>query len=324
MGLVVFLVSGAIAKTHLARILFDPIAGSFIFSIFPLGILFLTHVTYSGDPSEPILLEQRYSFLLTVMLSILIVSGFFYLTRKWLYPVWLGAAFISVYFGFFAWVFYGRYSWLIWRVFDHFEFLNTAFVIICPFAAFAWFFYARAVRQDVLQTPPYHWRPMFIRCLPWLLFLIIPWLQFINYRVAHPKYLNTVTIKLERSSCFGSCPAYSVWLYETGSVTYSGQQYVRTKGPEHATISRERILTLLQSFEREHFFSMEDKAFLNGFDAPYASITISVDGRTKTVAGDSIYLGAWPKSGLFKLAQEIDDAGTGQWVICHRSDCVYR
>jgi hypothetical protein len=214
---------------------------------------------------------------------------------------------------------------LIWRAFEHFEFLNAAFVTICPLAAFAWFFYVRAIRQNALQTPSYHWRPIFISCLPWLAFLIVPWFQFGTYRVANTKYLNAVAIKLERSSCFGSCPAYSVWLYGTGSVTYIGQRFVRTKGPEQATIPQERVLSLLQSFDRERFFSMEDKAFLNGFDAPYASITISVGARIKTVSGDTIESGAWPKSGLFKLAQEIDDAaGTNQWVVCHGKGCVYQ
>jgi len=324
-GFAAFLVSGALVKTRMARTLFDPIAGSVISSIFPLAIILLTHVTYPGDPSEPILLEQRHSFMLVILLAILAVSGFFYLTRKWLYPIWIGMAFIAAYFGFFAWVYYGRYSWLIWRAFTELSFLNIVFLIVCPLAALAWLFYARAVRQNFLPIPPYPWKPILLHCLPWFIFLIVPWLPARNYSVAHPKYLGTVNIMLERGSCFGLCPAYTVRLDSTGSVRYDGQLYVRTKGPENITIPRERVSKLLQNFDREHFFSMEDEAFLNGDDAPFMRITISVDGRTKTVTGDTFYSGAWPKSGLYKLAQEIDDAAeTSQWVICHGIDCVRR
>jgi len=106
-------------------------------------------------------------------------------------------------------------------------------------------------------------------------------------------------------------------IHGSGLTEYDGQRGVRIKGPKTTAIPAESMAKLLQSFDQEHFFTLEDKAFVNCFHAPYETITISVDGNSKTVTGNDCYAKSGPKGALPKLAQEIDDtAGSEQWVKC--------
>jgi Domain of unknown function (DUF6438) len=51
-----------------------------------------------------------------------------------------------------------------------------------------------------------------------------------------------VLVKLERTSCFGECPVYSVTIDGRGNVTYDGEQFVRVKGRATGRISVSRVL----------------------------------------------------------------------------------
>lgn len=320
LGVVLLLVFAALQKTRYARTLFDPVSGSILLSIFPLGVL----LTSGFDPIALGLPAQRTTSLM-ILLFISIVSGSLFLTRKWVFPVWLCVVFPVAYGAFFAWVYYGRYSWFVWLSNTRLESLNAAFPVVASVTGWAWMSYARASRRNLLHTFPIPSKRILLLSSPWLAVFLIPWLPLGNHRVAQVRNIDQVAISLQRSSCFGSCPVYTVVLYGTGSVVYRGDLFVGTRGPATATIAPEKVRNLLQSFDREHFFSMEDKAFPNCFDTPYTTIRISADGVDKTVTGDTCHSASWPKSGLHKLGKEIDAAaGSSQWVQCHGNDCVRR
>jgi hypothetical protein len=252
----------------------------------------------------------------------------FFLTRKWVFRLRTGVLATSIYYAVLTRLYYGRFSWVVWRIVPHYTAVEIALFLIGPCVGFPWMLYAYQSRQgrfDVQSSQPRLATRTLTYALAAFCVLVIPWLPARNRSVAHPRNMSSVIITMARGHCFGSCPVYSLTIHGNGGAEYHGSQFVRTKGPENATISSEKVGELLQSFDRERFFALDDRAFENCFDTPYTTVTISVDGASKRVTGDTCFGKSWPKMNLLNLAQEIDDlAGSSQWVQCHGSGCIWR
>src|SRR5688572_14545697 len=66
-------------------------------------------------------------------------------------------------------------------------------------------------------------------------------------------------IKLERTSCFGECPVYSVSIDARGNVAYEGTKFVRVEGRQTDRIQVSRVAALLETAERIGFFDLRDQ-----------------------------------------------------------------
>src|SRR5262245_21178240 len=65
--------------------------------------------------------------------------------------------------------------------------------------------------------------------------------------------LSTVTIGLERTSCFGTCPAYSIVINGDGRVDYNGRSSVKETRTRHGRIESEKLRALVSEFEKARF-----------------------------------------------------------------------
>ena len=65
-------------------------------------------------------------------------------------------------------------------------------------------------------------------------------------------------IRLQRTSCLGPCPIYTVTIDARGTVTYEGERFVRVVGRRTAQIDKALVATLLSRAERIRFFQMRD------------------------------------------------------------------
>jgi hypothetical protein len=118
-------------------------------------------------------------------------------------------------------------------------------------------------------------------------------------------------IRLERTSCFGACPAYTVTIDANGLVTYDGEKFVRVTGRRTARISRSATAKLLASARRIQFFELQDSYTALVTDLPTTYVTVTVNGRTKRITD---YVGA-PEA-LTQFEREIDaTANTRRWVF---------
>jgi hypothetical protein len=127
-------------------------------------------------------------------------------------------------------------------------------------------------------------------------------------------------IQLERTSCFGSCPVYTVTIDARGAVTYVGKQFVRVVGRRTAQIAPSAVARLLSRAQEIRFFDMRDEykvihnpdgTITTVTDLPTQIVTITVNGRTKRVDD---YVAA-PET-LEPFEREIDEAaGTKRWVF---------
>jgi hypothetical protein len=123
------------------------------------------------------------------------------------------------------------------------------------------------------------------------------------------------TIRLERTSCLGTCPVYSVTIDARGTVTYVGQRHVRAIGRRTARIDPGLVATLLGKAERIHFFDLRDTypdgTARSASDLPATIVTITVNGYTKHVQD---YFGT--PDVVREFEREIDEAAhTVRWIF---------
>lgn len=60
--------------------------------------------------------------------------------------------------------------------------------------------------------------------------------------------LKDVSMTLERTVCFGTCPSYIVTVNGDGTVNYGGRDFVKVKGAQTRQISQEAVVELLRVF----------------------------------------------------------------------------
>lgn len=125
--------------------------------------------------------------------------------------------------------------------------------------------------------------------------------------------LDSVQIKLQRSGCFGTCPAYSIELRGDGAATYVGGNFVLVQGEHHFKISPETVSCLLTQFASADFWSLNDSYVASITDNPYQHITLSVGGQSKTLT-DYVGRAVGMPAAVTELENAIDRAGADQWV----------
>ena len=129
-----------------------------------------------------------------------------------------------------------------------------------------------------------------------------------------PDNIKEVVITLERTRCFGVCPAYTLTIYGDGQVVYDSKDFVRIEGTRTANISEEKVRQLVTEFQNIDYFSLDDSyEEFNVTDMPSAITSITINGQTKTIRHYHGDLSA-PKK-LTELENRIDQiVNTDQWI----------
>ena len=136
----------------------------------------------------------------------------------------------------------------------------------------------------------------------------------IGVRTPEPDNIKEIVITLERTRCFGVCPAYTLTIYGDGRVVYDGKDFVRVEGARTANIGEESISRLVTEFQNIDYFSLDDSyEEFNATDMPSAITSITINGKTKTIRHYHGDLSA-PKK-LTELENKIDQiVNTDQWI----------
>jgi len=121
---------------------------------------------------------------------------------------------------------------------------------------------------------------------------------------------SNVVITLERTLCFGACPAYKITIYRNGLVRYLGNSYVKVTGEQSGRISTDTLALLVRTLCETNFFDFKDRYEESITDLPTTITSLAINGKTKVVVD---YFGA-PES-LHRLESQIDDvAVTEHWT----------
>ena len=130
--------------------------------------------------------------------------------------------------------------------------------------------------------------------------------------------LNTLTIRLERTRCFGNCPAYTVTIHGDGRVEYEGKSNVKQSGLQEARLDAATIKALVKEFSKAKFLTVsEDYSGKNCAryctDMPSAVTELDLK-EVKHRVNHYYGCGGAPKA-LFDLESAVDKlAGTERWT----------
>jgi hypothetical protein len=136
-------------------------------------------------------------------------------------------------------------------------------------------------------------------------------------------------LALERTECFGMCPAYRLTVSGSGDVRYEGLNFVETKGQVDDRLSGQQVNDLIAAINECNFFALREsyQGEIDGCpevcsDMPSAIISVTVEGKTKRIQH---YLGCTERSRdhsviphplkLYNLENRVDEiVGTKRWI----------
>lgn len=131
---------------------------------------------------------------------------------------------------------------------------------------------------------------------------------------------ESMSITLERTRCFGSCPEYEVTLTDDGLVTYRGVSYVKERGSKIKRVSPSAFRELVRRFESGGFEQLSPPwkcppIHVQTSDLPSATLTFrraDREHRVEHYLGD----GCAPKV-LGELEEAVDQiADVSEWIRC--------
>ncbi len=132
------------------------------------------------------------------------------------------------------------------------------------------------------------------------------------------------TVTLQRSTCYGTCPSYTVSVTSDGQVSFEGHVHVQT-GKASTRVAPERVANILAAVDQADFRSLKD-SYVNQDDGcaqtrtdmPGVQITVADARGSKTV---NFYYGCiggvadTVKPRIDQLARTIDQQlDTARWI----------
>lgn len=131
--------------------------------------------------------------------------------------------------------------------------------------------------------------------------------------------LKEVVIQLERTRCYGSCPAYKLTIHGDGRVEYEGKDNVKMKGKKDGHIDRGDVKRIVSEFDKAKYFLLDQYTEEHCpscrlcTDMPTVITEIRVKGVSHKV--DHYHGCACAPKALWDLEEIVDKiARTEQWT----------
>ncbi len=133
---------------------------------------------------------------------------------------------------------------------------------------------------------------------------------------------SIVSVRLERTACFGTCPQYSLVVSRNGMLLYRGTEYVKVRGRRTGKISQKDFSRLADAAVQVKFLSFRDQYpsvadTCNPYvtDGPSIKIGLQFINGAKSVDYYTGCQGLAEMSRIEWLAKTIDEmARSSQWV----------
>ena len=93
---------------------------------------------------------------------------------------------------------------------------------------------------------------------------------------------SSIVIKLERTHCFGPCPVYTLRI-DAHTIRYEGTYATVVEGVHYESADPAAVRQLANRFLNADFYSLDDKYAQMITDCPSYIVSISIDGRAKSV-----------------------------------------
>ena len=102
-------------------------------------------------------------------------------------------------------------------------------------------------------------------------------------RFGGPTPADSLFFSLERTPCFGKCPAYRINVYRSGYATYVGISHTDRQGDHAGRVGTDTMALLLAKAEAVGFFAMQDKYDGQVTDLPSTIVRVVSKDRNKKV-----------------------------------------
>jgi hypothetical protein len=95
---------------------------------------------------------------------------------------------------------------------------------------------------------------------------------------------NQTVITLERSICFGNCPAYLLQIDSSGAVSFWQGPPPNRHEERRSSITTDQLQDLVEGFTAIHFFDLNDQRQQECEDGPTTYIGLTLKGKAKQIA----------------------------------------
>lgn len=108
-------------------------------------------------------------------------------------------------------------------------------------------------------------------------------------KVADNGTINTIIsipqaiFALETTPCYGTCPSYTIVVYDNDSLTYEGMRHVAKEGKMSKKLLKGTVKQLIGKFRGANFFKFQNQYTSNMSDFPTTYISFTDSGITKKV-----------------------------------------
>ena len=126
--------------------------------------------------------------------------------------------------------------------------------------------------------------------------------------------LSQVRISLQRSHCYGTCPAYSVEVRGDGSAIYNGGDYVGVEGEHRYVVPVEAVARLVDQLRSGDLWSLEPEYRAGVTDNPTFVVTMDMGGQVHKILD---YVGRWVgmPAAVVDFEESIDRVGrSNEWL----------
>jgi hypothetical protein len=131
---------------------------------------------------------------------------------------------------------------------------------------------------------------------------------------------TTLVVAVERAPCFGFCPVYSVELFESGRVKFTGERNVAVVGTATDTISAAAVDSLKRLISESGFAAFDTAYVLDSpgcgqyaTDMPVITLKARVNDALKTVRHELGCRGG--PAAIASIAARVDTVtGTAKWI----------
>jgi hypothetical protein len=94
-------------------------------------------------------------------------------------------------------------------------------------------------------------------------------------------------IVYSKGPCFGTCPIYTVTIFNTGLVRFNGVRFTQKDGRHEKQLDPEEYSALIKKFRSNKFFGFKEDYGMEIVDLATITISFNDKGKTKTVRGKS-------------------------------------
>jgi hypothetical protein len=139
-----------------------------------------------------------------------------------------------------------------------------------------------------------------------------------------------LSLRMERTGCYGTCPVYNLNVESNGKVLFEGKFYTKTTGKIESDLSKEKINQLITEIDIAGFFGLKDSYTgqsgncpTTATDSSTVTVSIKLNEKEKTIihylgCQEDIKIGEhwkiFPQE-LYNLENKIDEiVETKRWV----------